>query len=162
MNQLRDCTLAFLVKRSRGQITEVCLAMKKRGFGDGRWNGVGGKVESGETIEAAAQREALEEINVILKDFKKVAELSFHFSYRPEWDQLVHVYLAENWTNEPRESEEMRPKWFNAKQLPYVEMWPDDIFWLPGVFQGNLIKAAFTFGENDVILQQEVEEVNQL
>jgi 8-oxo-dGTP pyrophosphatase MutT (NUDIX family) len=37
--------------------------MKKRGFGEGRWNGVGGKVEPGESIEAALIREAKEEVN---------------------------------------------------------------------------------------------------
>ncbi len=41
---MRDCTLLFLIKKNDGVITDVCLAMKKRGFGAGRWNGVGGKV----------------------------------------------------------------------------------------------------------------------
>ena len=36
--------------------TQVLLGMKKRGFGEGRWNGFGGKVESGETITEAAIR----------------------------------------------------------------------------------------------------------
>ncbi len=56
MSDLRNSTLIFLVKRTDGNITEICLAMKKRGFGMGRWNGVGGKVEKGEAIEDAALR----------------------------------------------------------------------------------------------------------
>lgn len=36
--------------------TKVLLGMKKRGFGVGRWNGFGGKVEPNETIEEAAKR----------------------------------------------------------------------------------------------------------
>lgn len=35
---------------------KVLLGMKKRGFGAGKWNGFGGKVEPGETIEAGARR----------------------------------------------------------------------------------------------------------
>lgn len=35
---------------------KVLLGMKKRGFGAGRWNGFGGKVQSGESIEDAARR----------------------------------------------------------------------------------------------------------
>ena len=35
--------------------------MKKRGFGEGKWNGFGGKVEEGETILQAALRELKEE-----------------------------------------------------------------------------------------------------
>ena len=64
MISLRNSTLVFLIKKNNGSITDICLAMKKRGFGKGRWNGVGGKVEAGETIEAAAMREAREEIGV--------------------------------------------------------------------------------------------------
>jgi hypothetical protein len=48
---MRNATLLFLIKKSGDQISEICLAMKKRGFGVGRWNGAGGKVSQGETIE---------------------------------------------------------------------------------------------------------------
>ena len=34
----------------------VLLGLKKRGFGAGKWNGFGGKLEPGETIEQAAKR----------------------------------------------------------------------------------------------------------
>jgi len=44
-------TLAFV--RRHG---EVLLGYKKCGFGAGKWNGFGGKVEPGETIEDAAKR----------------------------------------------------------------------------------------------------------
>jgi len=44
-------TLAFV--RRPG---EILLGYKKRGFGAGKWNGFGGKVEIGETIEDAASR----------------------------------------------------------------------------------------------------------
>ena len=37
-------TLLYLVENDN-----VLLALKKRGFGNGRYNGVGGKVENGET-----------------------------------------------------------------------------------------------------------------
>ena len=40
----------------------MLLGMKKRGFGTGKWNGFGGKVEVGETVADAAQRELEEEV----------------------------------------------------------------------------------------------------
>jgi 8-oxo-dGTP pyrophosphatase MutT (NUDIX family) len=156
---MRDSTLVFLVKRNRKEIQEVCLAMKKRGFGAGRWNGVGGKVNEGESIEEGAVREAAEEISVKIKDLKKIACISFVFPHNSLLDQLVHVYFTENWEGEPQESEEMNPKWLNVSDIPYSEMWPDDIFWLPRVLRGELIKARFVFGEGDTIKDQEVEGV---
>ena len=44
-------TLLFVLEPSR-----VLLGMKKRGFGVGRWNGFGGKVQQNETIEDGAKR----------------------------------------------------------------------------------------------------------
>ncbi|MFA6919339.1 MAG: hypothetical protein WC244_04525 [Patescibacteria group bacterium] len=44
--KLRDSTLVFLIKKSQEKVTEICLAMKKRGFGMNRWNGVGGQTMS--------------------------------------------------------------------------------------------------------------------
>lgn len=156
MEKLRDSTLVFLIKKDKQNISEVCLAMKKRGFGVNRWNGVGGKVENNETIDTAAKRETEEEIGVIPKDLQKVAELSFYFPHNNSWDQLAHVYFTENWINEPQESEEMSPKWFSIKDIPFQEMWPDDEFWFPEVIKSNLIKASFIFGEKDIIKNKEV------
>ena len=44
-------TLLFVLKPGK-----VLLGYKKRGFGAERWNGFGGKVQQGETIEEAAKR----------------------------------------------------------------------------------------------------------
>ncbi|MFH0804458.1 MAG: 8-oxo-dGTP diphosphatase [Candidatus Zambryskibacteria bacterium] len=163
MKKLRDTTLVFLVKKSGGQITDICLAMKKRGFGANRWNGVGGKVDaSKETVEEAAIRETREEIDVLVKDLNKIAELTFHFPHNPAWDQAVHTYFTENWEGEPKESEEMNPKWFSLDEIPFENMWPDDTFWLPEVLKGNLLKAMFKFGENDVIHDKKIKVVKKL
>jgi len=162
---MRDTTLLFLIRKSAdGKVSRVCLAMKKRGFGAGRWNGVGGKCNPGESIEDATVRETFEEIGVKVSDFKKMAELEFLFAdpTKSNWNQLVHVFVAENWEGQPTESEEMKPEWFEVKDIPFKEMWPDDPFWLPKVIDGNFVKASFTFGDGDVILKQKVETIKTL
>lgn len=156
---MKDTTLLFLIKRNEGIITDVCLAMKKRGFGMGRYNGVGGKVEEGESIEEAVKREALEEIGVEVGEMMKCAELSFTFPHKEDWNQRVHVYFTERWSGDIVETEEMNPTWFSVDAIPYDTMWPDDIFWLPKVLQGENIKAQFTFAEGDVIVEQEVHSI---
>lgn len=156
MDQLRNATLLFLIKRDGGIINDILLAQKKRGFGLGRYNGVGGKVKPGETIEEAAKRETQEEIGVKVDKIIKVAELSFYFPHQPDWNQMVHTYFVEEWAGEPTESEEMNPKWFAAASLPFAQMWPDDIFWVPDVISGKLLRARFTFGEGDAVLEKDI------
>ncbi len=161
---MRNTTLLFLVKKQEGKISDVLLAMKKRGFGAGRWNGVGGKLGEGETIEQAVIREAKEEIGVDVSelDLKKAAELTFTFPHRPDFDQVVHTYVAEVWSGEPVESEEMKPEWYKSDVIPFDTMWPDDKFWVPYMIEGKLIKGAFAFGEGDVVIDQEVQCVESL
>jgi mutator protein MutT len=160
--KIQKATLVFLIKEGQGQIDNVCLAMKKRGFGKGRWNGTGGKVEPKEKIKEAAIRETEEEIGVRVKNLKKRAKLSFNFPQNPEWNQKVYVYLCKDWQGEPKETEEMKPNWFKPNKLPFENMWPDDPFWLPEVIKGNLVKGSFKFGENDQILEKNVKLTNKI
>jgi mutator protein MutT len=150
-SDLRNATLCFLLKGDM-----ILLAMKKKGFGAGRWNGVGGKVEKGESIEAAMVRETQEEIGVTPKTFKKAAELEFYF-YNDDHklspiDQRVNVYIVDSWDGEPSESDEMAPKWYQRDSIPFESMWPDDSIWLPPVLSGKFVEALFLFGKDDKIM----------
>jgi 8-oxo-dGTP pyrophosphatase MutT (NUDIX family) len=148
-------TLLFLVRKDeRGEMTDICLAMKKRRFGAGKWNGVGGKVEGEESLEEALAREVKEEIGVRALAPVKMAEIAFAFPHEPTWDQHMHVYVADEWEGEPTESEEMRPLWFPIKDIPFHAMWPDDKFWLPHVLAGKRLRGSFAFGKDETILKQ--------
>lgn len=124
---------------------QVLLAMKKRGFGVGKWNGAGGTREEGESIEEAAIRETQEEIGVTPTSLKHTATLTFRFLDKPEWDRVVGVYIAKRWDGEPIESEEMRPQWFNIKNIPLSEMWEADTHWMPQVLEGKTLRGYFNY-----------------
>jgi len=139
---------------------QVLLAMKKRGFGEGRWNGVGGKVEAGETIESAMIRETQEEISVTPTIYEKVGDIRFDEFFKGEPTLMhVHIFVASEWEGEPVESEEMKPKWFSTTDIPYTEMWSDDPYWLPQVLDGKKISADFKLDVNDTIIDHTVVEV---
>lgn len=147
---LRKATLCLLLKDNK-----ILLAMKKRGFGAGRWNGCGGKQEEGESIEDTAKRETKEEIGVSPLQITEVAVLTFYFPEIPpekKWNQQVHVYLAREWEGVPTETEEMKPKWFEVEDIPYESMWKDDIHWLPLVLKNQYVSASFAFGKEDKIV----------
>jgi 8-oxo-dGTP pyrophosphatase MutT (NUDIX family) len=129
---------------------EILLAMKKRGFGAGKWNGLGGKIHDGETLEQAAIRELEEEAGVRgrIENLQKTGLLKFR-SANPEYNWDVHVFFLTAWDGEPVETEEMRPQWFSTDKIPYDIMWVDDRHWLPEVLGGRCIEAQFTFATDD-------------
>lgn len=150
---MKVTTLLFLKENGSDQIL---LAMKKRGFGANRWNGVGGKVEVNETIEQALVRECEEEIGVTPLTFQKVAEHDFIF---PEGQQDIktHVFIASKWQGDPIETEEMAPKWLHVDNIPYDDMWQDDIVWLPLTLRGKYLKTRFRFNEKEEMQTAELE-----
>jgi len=158
---MNDKTTTLLILR---RDDEVLLAMKKRGFGKGRWNGTGGKVDPGETVEQAMVRECQEEIGVTPIKYHKAAEHDFvlNSSLPDEWHMHCHAYLCDEWEGEPVETEEMAPQWFRISEVPYDEMWQDDRFWMPQVFDGKLLRTHFTFDEHDNMLSQDMTVVAEL
>lgn len=143
------------------QDPNILLGMKKRGFGAGRWNGFGGKVAAGETIENAARRELEEEAGIRVENLSKVGIIEYEFKENPEILQ-VHFFKSDDFLGEIKESEEMRPQWFHVNEIPFKEMWPDDIHWIPLFLSGKKFKGKFLLGESDEILEQDFTEVSHL
>jgi 8-oxo-dGTP diphosphatase / 2-hydroxy-dATP diphosphatase len=123
---------------------EILLGMKKRGFGVGRWNGFGGKLKPDETLEQAAEREVWEEVGMKIEKIDEMGVLDFEFENDPQILE-VHIFKAIDFSGEPRESEEMQPRWFKTDEIPYDNMWPDDIFWMPHFLSGKKFKGQFLF-----------------
>lgn len=130
---------------------EILLGMKKRGFGAGRWNGFGGKLEEGESLEDAAKRELKEESNLEAQDLKKIGVIEFEFKGKEKLLE-VHIFKVRKFLGEPKESEEMRPHWFNIKQIPFESMWSDDIYWMDLFLKDIKFTAKFLFDENDKVI----------
>ena len=123
----------------------VLLAMKKRGFGAGKWNGYGGKVKGKESPRTAAARELKEEsgLSVAESALEQVALVRFYFDSSQLFE--CHVFLARDWEGEPSESEEMKAHWFSVSQLPFEEMWIADKKWIPPIFAGKKLEVEVNF-----------------
>lgn len=153
---LRQRSLCFLVRKG-----QLLLALKKRGFGAGKWNGPGGKLEPGETIEQTAVRETEEEVGMTPIAPRRVATVRFYFPDVPterDWNQEVCVFMAHEWRGEPAESEEMAPRWFQSNALPFDEMWNDDRIWLPRVLAGARLSGEFLYAADLRVAEYELRE----
>ncbi|KFM81102.1 7,8-dihydro-8-oxoguanine triphosphatase, partial [Stegodyphus mimosarum] len=130
----------------------ILLGLKKRGFGAGKWNGFGGKIQEGESILECAKRELLEESGIYADHLDNVGYLEFEF-IQNQLIMQVHVFTSSTFKGQLQETEEMLPKWYPENELPYHEMWADDKYWFPLFLKGSRFKGFFKFLDHSTIVE---------
>lgn len=143
-------TLMFVV---RGD--EVLLIRKKRGFGMGKINGPGGKLDPGETELDCAVRETEEELGIIAREVTKRGELWFQFV--DGMAMHVAVFHATDHEGNAFETEEAAPIWTRIDSIPFEQMWADDIHWLHRMLTSEeSFMGRFVF-DSDSMISHEIE-----
>jgi len=135
-----------LVIVHRGDKVLLGLKRKREGksFGVGKWNGYGGGLEDGESLETCVCREAFDEAGIELKNLKKIGETKYVFE-GDEQDHLVHIYTTDNFEGYFRDSDEMgNHSWFHKDEIPYDKMWKNDIYWMDYLLRGENFKAEIS------------------
>ena len=149
-------TLGLLLENNK-----LLLGMKKRGFGEGRWNGFGGKLQLNETLEEAAKREYEEECTIKPTKIEKVGNIEFIFEGKEETLD-VHFFKILEYTGCAAETEEMKPQWFDLDKIPYEHMWPDDKIWVPYFLTGKKFEGKIFFKDMNTIIKHEIKEAKNI
>ena len=139
-----EATLCAIISDGR-----ILLQRKAAGrFGEGKWNGAGGKLEPGEDPVEGVIREVLEETGLRIREPRRHGRLDHYCGDRsvPAWS--VHVFSATEFDGEAVGGEEGELRWFPVEEIPYGEMWEDDLHWLPLLLEGRDFDGAFYFSED--------------
>jgi 8-oxo-dGTP diphosphatase len=145
-------TLLFILKDE-----QVLLIHKKTGFGKGKINAPGGRIEPGESARAAAIREVREEVCVTPADVENCGKL--YFQFLDGFSIYGEVFRATDFVGKPSETEEAKPFWNSVHSMPYEKMWADDRFWVPHVFAGQAFVGRFLF-DGETMMDGDVKVVN--
>lgn len=139
---------------------KILLGEKKRGFAKGTLNGIGGKQDPGETIEQAMIRECQEEIGVTPTNYEQVGKIDFDMWYKGEHSIMeMFIYNCYAYSGQIKETEEIRPEWFNKNQVPFDRMLADDKLWLPQVLQGSKVKGSVKFDKDMNMLYNDIKTI---
>jgi|SRR3989344_7520589 len=122
---MRQTAVCFLIKNN-----QVLLLRVQYPDGHEIWNGSGGWVEEGETVEQGIIREIKEEIQIDVnkEDLKKEYEYLYG-------DIPFTAFTITKWTGEPKANERSikEIEWFNFNEIPYDQMIEDNKEWLPKI-----------------------------
>lgn len=147
--------LATLVYLKRDGKTLMIHRIKKQAdIHQGKWNGLGGKLEPGESPEACAVREVREESGLEIRSLRYGGLLVFAGFKGEDW--YVWVYTTDAFDGELIDSDEGRLQWIPDAELRALPLWPSDLLFLDWLEAGKVFSARFAYSSQDEMLGHEV------
>ena len=120
---------------------------------EGKWNGLGGKLEAGETPEECAIREVLEESGLLIQNPKLCGLLLFPKFKGNDW--YVLVFTAKELSGELIDSPEGKLEWIPDENILDLNLWESDHIFMPWIEAGRFFSAKFIY-EGDTMRDYEV------
>lgn len=146
---------AVLCYLKRDGKTLMLLRNKKQNdYHEGKWNGLGGKFNPGESPEDCAKREVEEESGLILKSMRLKGIICFpKFDGVKDW--IVFIYISSDFEGQLKDSPEGKLEWIDDDKLPDLNLWEGDKIFLKWLDEEKFFSAKFLY-ENKKFLGYEV------
>ncbi|MEJ5272516.1 MAG: 8-oxo-dGTP diphosphatase [Spirochaetota bacterium] len=145
---MKLATLCYLKKN--GKTLMLFRNKKKDDMNGGKWIGLGGKIEEGETPEECAIREIKEESGYIAKNLILKGILTFPaFDGNNCW--YVFLYLVTEFEGDMIDSSEGTLKWINDEDLMNLPMWEGDKIFLKWLNEKGIYSGKFIYKDEKFI-----------
>ena len=119
-------TLCYL---ERGDAYLMLHRVKKdHDVNQGKWIGVGGKFQDGESPEDCILRECREETGLTLTEYRYRGLVTFVSNQAPT--EYMHLFTASAWTGTPRACSEGELAWIKKADLLSLPLWEGDKLFL--------------------------------
>ncbi len=119
-----------------------------------KWNGLGGKLEQGESPEECLIREVKEESGLDVIDYRLAGFLTFPlFDGKHDW--YVYLYEVNKVTGTIIDSPEGKLEWINNEDLFDLPLWEGDHKFIKWMFEGRFFSAKFIY-KNSILIDSSV------
>jgi 8-oxo-dGTP diphosphatase len=116
----------------------------------GKWNGLGGKLEAGETPEECALREIWEEAGITVKNLTLRGLITFPgFSDDEDW--YAFLFIANYDEGELIDSPEGDLRWIPNDKLLELNLWPGDRIFIPWLDQPGFFSGKFVYQDGELV-----------
>ena len=141
-------TLCYL--KREGQTLMVHRIKKENDIHMGKWNGLGGKLEPGETPEECAIREIREETGLTVTNPILKGILTFP-DFAKDEDWYAFVFLAHEMEGELIDSPEGTLKWVDDAELLRLNLWEGDRIFLPWLEGSKFFSGKFEYQDGQLM-----------
>lgn len=135
-------TLCYI--RKNGKTLMLHRAKRAEDIHQGKWNGLGGKIEAGETPEECVVREVKEESGLHIKDPSFRGVLTFP-GFDGENDWIVFLFVASQFSGKLSESNEGKVRWIPDGELVHLDLWEGDKHFLKWLGKKKFFSAKFVY-----------------
>lgn len=124
--KMQKSTLCYLMKD--GKWLMLYRNRKKNDINEGKWIGVGGKVEKGETPRQGILREIYEETNLNVDTLQYRGIL--YFVYEKKDAEKIYVYTSDQFHGDLKECDEGTLEWIPETEILNLDLWDGDRIFL--------------------------------
>jgi len=149
-------TLCYIQDLNTNKTLMLHRVKKENDIHEGKWNGVGGKFEAGESPEDCVIREVKEEtgLNIISPSLKGI--ITFPKFGKQNEDYYVFVFTAKEFTGELIDDcPEGNLEWVDSDKLLDLNLWDGDKYFIPLLNKLGMFSAKIYY-ENDVVVEKEI------
>lgn len=145
---MKLATLCYIRKENKTLM--LYRNKKENDYHEGKWNGLGGKFEPGESPEECTVREVKEECGLIVKSLKLKGIITFPmFDTKEDW--YVFLYVIDQFEGELIDSPEGKLEWIENDKLTELNLWDGDKIFIPWLFEDKFFSAKFNYDNGKLV-----------
>lgn len=141
---MKLATLCYVTDKKNNSTLMIYRNKKKNDYHEGKWNGLGGKFEPGESPEECAIREIEEESGLKVKNVTMKGFITFPlFDGKDDW--YVFLFTSDEFEGEQIDSPEGKLEWIPNEKLTEINLWEGDKIFIPWLFEEKFFSAKFNY-----------------
>ncbi|MBR5376313.1 MAG: 8-oxo-dGTP diphosphatase, partial [Lachnospiraceae bacterium] len=130
---MKNTTLCYIEKD--GCYLMLLRNKKENDVNRGKWIGVGGHFEEGESPQDCLLREVAEETGLTLTGF--VFRGIVTFIYGENETEYMHLFTSDSFTGDLHECDEGELKWIRKEEIEELDLWEGDRLFMPKLIAGE-------------------------
>ena len=151
---MKLATLCYVIDKDHKKTLMLHRIKKENDYHEGKWNGLGGKLEETETPEECVIREVKEESGLTISSPRLHGFITFPlFDGKDDW--YVFIFTADKFEGQLIDSSEGRLEWIPNNKVTQLNLWDGDAIFLKWLNQEKFFSANFNY-ENGKYIDHQV------